>query len=169
VKFPTDLGTWGFILSIVALALMYPVGVLINMTTPLIANWIAARTKKSLEKRIVKLEGELAEFEKTEPITEVESEILWGIRSLKIFLVSVTSMIALIFYWGIRSISDVKSAGLGNFSVVVVSILIANLIWQTLLRYEHDFRYFRSPKNRENLRKSIQELKKIRDSWGTPS
>jgi hypothetical protein len=36
-----DLGWWGFVLSLVALFLLYPVGVIVNITTPKLQNWWA--------------------------------------------------------------------------------------------------------------------------------
>ena len=68
---PKDLGTWAFILSLLTLILMYPAGLLINLTTPLVANWLAKWSRSSLEKRISKLENKLAELEKNPAIDPV--------------------------------------------------------------------------------------------------
>jgi hypothetical protein len=83
---PRDLGTWGFILSITALLLMYPVGVLINLTSPGIRNWWAARSRKSLTKRIDILQRQLQRAEALTALSEFENETLWRFEKLVAFV-----------------------------------------------------------------------------------
>jgi hypothetical protein len=165
VRLSTDLGTWGFILSIVAILLMYPMGLLINMTTPAVQNWIASRTKSSLIKRIALLENKLAELEKAPPITEVEDEILWRLQSVKIGVIGAANGVIFVFYFGMKSLTGVNVSVFADFQILVLLALVVNLIMQLRLRYEKDLRMRRSPRVRANLRKSIEELKAIRDSW----
>jgi hypothetical protein len=75
-----DLGWWGFVLSIVALILLYPMGVLVNVTTPKLQNWWAARSQASLQKRIRTLQAELARIERLQRITLTEDLTLLGIE-----------------------------------------------------------------------------------------
>lgn len=56
---PKDLGTWGFILSVAALILMYPVGLLISFTAPKIETWFASWSRDRLVSRIDTLEERL--------------------------------------------------------------------------------------------------------------
>lgn len=56
---PKDLGTWGFILSLVAIVLMYPVGVLINITSPKLYNWYAGRSTDKAAERVTALTEKL--------------------------------------------------------------------------------------------------------------
>ncbi len=73
---PTDLGTWGFILSLVALVLLYPAGVLVNLTTPKIKNWWASRSQATLKKRIHILQSRLSVMETVPVCTDFEDMVL---------------------------------------------------------------------------------------------
>ena len=167
---PKDLGTWAFVLSIIAILLMYPVGVLINLTTPRIANSIAARGKSSLKKRISKLEEKLATLEKNPPIDEVQDEVLWGIKSVKMRIVRAETTIIMAIYVGVVVFVQPPNAAFFNeLSYIFLLVLSLNMITILAIRYHRDFRYLRSPKNRENLRRTIRELKTILENWGQPS
>ena len=56
-----DLGRWGFILSVVALLLMYPVGLLVNMTSPLVVRGLFNMSEMKLRERIAYLDLRLGE------------------------------------------------------------------------------------------------------------
>jgi hypothetical protein len=156
---------WGIFLGILAILLMYPVGVLINLTTPLVRNWIATWSKTSLDKRIAKLESELSELEKNPPITEAEDHILWGLKANQMRTIAFGTVILGVLYFAVEVLADVNSAKYKLFRSFVVGVLVFGFLMQLQLRYEHDFRYLRSPRNREALRKSIAELKKIQENW----
>ncbi len=59
---------WGVVLAIATLILAYPLDVLAHLTTPLLKNWWAARSRSALEERIKSLKAELGEME-TYPAT----------------------------------------------------------------------------------------------------
>ncbi|MFZ3333540.1 MAG: hypothetical protein WA197_23075 [Candidatus Acidiferrales bacterium] len=83
---PRDLGSWGFWLSILALIAAYPLNLLANLTSPRLQNWWAtrpARSRASLQKTIAELESKLAEMQRREPITDVESFILSRLARLE--------------------------------------------------------------------------------------
>jgi hypothetical protein len=166
LSFPTDLGTWGFILAALSLVLMYPVGLLINLTTPAVQNWVASRSKTSLLKRITLLENELSELEKNAAISEAEDQILWEIQNTKSMVIAMASGVTFVIYLGVAAIADRLNPSFRTFSEIVLVVVFLNLPLQLMLRYKHDFRHERSPRRREALRNSIQELKRIRDSWG---
>src|ERR1700694_4271498 len=159
MKWPHDLGTWGFILSIAAIVLMYPVGVLINLTTPTIANWFSTWTKTSLQNRINKLEKELAELEKNPPFDEFQDRALWGITALKIALTGGINAVVIAIFLGIRSIANAQSPAFREFYFMCLFILGINIMSMLVARNRRDFRYTRSPRVREGLKKSILELK----------
>jgi hypothetical protein len=165
VHLPRDLSTWGFILSLAAIVLMYPVGLVINMTTPIVQNWVATRTKQSLVKRIDRLENELAELEKIPPIDEVQDHILWGLKAIRILLIGVTGTLTAMLYLAVRVLSAGTGRTIDDFTYFAVFVMISGAILQLRLRYSHDFRRARSPGRREGLRTAIDDLKKIRDSW----
>lgn len=98
---PKDLGTWGFILSIVAIVLMYPVGLLINMTTPVVQNWIATTTQQSLINRIARLEKQLEELEKVPALDEVQNQILFRLNSLRAAVFGAIGMMTALLYLGV--------------------------------------------------------------------
>ncbi len=71
-----DRTTWGLILSVAALIGAFPLSLLANLATPGIRNWWAERSISSLGRRIVALERELEEIEKTPVISDGEERIL---------------------------------------------------------------------------------------------
>jgi hypothetical protein len=157
--------TLGIILAIVAIVLMYPVGVLINMTTPAIHLWIATRTRTSLVKRIERLEAELKALEEFPAIDEVQDETLWDIRRLHMLVIAATSLIVLVIVDATTVLMPPHSTTATRLNIGVGVFVVGNavLIWR--LRNKHDFRYKRSPKTRTGYRKAINELKAIADSW----
>jgi hypothetical protein len=52
---PRDFGTWGFILSVLALFLMYPVGIFINLTSPAFQRLLARRSRSATITRLEKV------------------------------------------------------------------------------------------------------------------
>jgi hypothetical protein len=162
-----DLGWWGVVLSIVALVLMIPASMVANLLTPLFVNWLVSWSRSSLESRIAKLEKQLAELEQHPAIDEVQDQILWGITNLKMRMMEVTSTVAIIGYFGARTIANPDADAFKLFSVWVFIILNLTTFLTLRLRYQKDFRFKRSPKVREGLLKSINELKAIRASSPT--
>ena len=125
---PHDLGTWGFILSIVTLILMYPVGVMINMTTPLLQNWLSTWTRASLDQRIAKLEAQLANLEQIPEIDAVQNQILWEIKSVKLEAMSNTGVVLIVILLGVSVITGGETPALIGFSRLVLVIVILNSI-----------------------------------------
>lgn len=164
---PKDLGTWAFILSLLTLILMYPAGLLINLTTPLVANWLAKWSRSSLEKRISKLENKLAELEKNPAIDPVQNEMLWAIKSVKIVAINVGTGIFLVIYCGVRSVVNPDTPSFKEFSGLVLFMVFVNVVQVLVMRYQRDFRWVRSPSYRKGLKTTIEGLKKIRDDWNS--
>jgi len=162
---PHNLGTWGFILSVLALILMYPIGLLINLSTPAVRNWISTWSKSSLEKRIAKLEVDLAEFEKYPPITEVEHQLLWGITSIRIAITSAVTGLTIVLYSGVSVLANPGSAAFHEFTLFCLVVIVVNMVTMIIARYRRDFRSQRDPRRREPLRKAITDLKELRDHW----
>jgi hypothetical protein len=166
---PHDLGTWGFILSVLAILLMYPVGLLINLTSPVIQNWIATRSKKSLERRIEILENELASWENNPPTTEVEDQILWAIQNMKIIFYGTQSGLVMFIIIAIYTIER-PSASAARELLLLYAIVAATNLWMMYrVRYAKGFRWERSLKIRESRRKTITDLRTLRDNWGQPN
>ena len=154
------------IIAAVTVVLAVPLTWIGNITTPLIKNWISRRSKESLDRRILKLETELSTLEKVPEITEAEDEILWGIKSLKIFVMSQTGFVVLCLYAGfiyVGGVAGEKLAAVKGFVIGLIGMMAYELL---RMRYERDFRWQRSPRYRSALRKSINELKRIQATWG---
>jgi hypothetical protein len=162
---PGSLGTWGFVISIVTLVLAYPVGVIVNATTPLVIDWISRWSKSSLEKRIGKLEAKLADWEQHPALDDVHDELLWGIKSIKINILSALNSIGLLAFFEVRAVANTESPRFIEFEAFIFFYTSVNLAGAILLRRGRDLRFKRSRKVRENLRKDINELKTLRDNW----
>jgi hypothetical protein len=166
---PKDLGTWGFILSLAALLLMYPVGLLINLTSPKIQNWWAARSQQSVVKRLNKLESELGELEEFRPLEEVENEILWGQEMLMTLVGGCTHLLlaaALVVCHYVIPSNESHKMQMARIFLFV--IMLVNL--GTLRAYRHkksEYRYTRSPARRARLKASILKLRTDLSKHGT--
>jgi len=77
-----DLGWWGFVLSVMALLGAYPLSLLANLTSPILKDWWARRSTKSLEKRVAKLQAELSGMATIPLLTPIESKMFQAIRML---------------------------------------------------------------------------------------
>jgi Na+-transporting methylmalonyl-CoA/oxaloacetate decarboxylase gamma subunit len=148
---PKDLTTWAFIFSVLALVLMYPVGVLINITTPRLQNRWAARSRSALQARIARLEGELNRMPGLPEVSEVEDMILRRSQlALKILFICFDMLF---------SILTVISFCLGLIVAVVfgvLSILIMYVIGRFVDRSEAE--EYLSPSRKRTVELSIAEL-----------
>lgn len=86
-----DLGTWGFILSVMALALMYPVGIFINLTSPAFQRFLARRSRAATVDRLEKIVRLHAEVKDEPTITEEADCILIGIQNVIMLMILCTN------------------------------------------------------------------------------
>jgi len=78
-----DLGWWAFILTLVGLALMFPVAILANLCTPALKNWWSERSAATTKTRIEKLKQQLADYEQNYGLmSDVEEQLFRGIEGL---------------------------------------------------------------------------------------
>jgi hypothetical protein len=152
------------VLSIAALVLMIPASILANFLTPTFVNWLLSRSKKSLDKRIARLEQRLADLEQFPTISEAEDHILWGITALKISIAHLATTVFVVAYGALVLVKS-NPTPLDALSPILLLTVASDALMILRLRYRRDFRYKRSPKVREGLRKSISELKAIQDNW----
>jgi hypothetical protein len=159
---PADLGTWGFILSLLALILMYPVGLLVNLSTPHIRDWWAGRSRSETIKRIEILEKWLQDAEKLESLTAFQDETLWLIRNLLTYvgmgvhLVLGALTMSIVYVYSIAHSKSTYLESLGavvSFSVVNLVVLRRHRMWAD------KYRRPRSLESRESVRKNIEALK----------
>jgi hypothetical protein len=96
---PRDAGTWALIISIIGLLLIFPLGILVNIVTPKLQDWWAARSVKALMSRIEKLTNKLFEIEANPPLNEFEDQMVTEFMFLKVFLriMGLASCYAVIF------------------------------------------------------------------------
>jgi hypothetical protein len=166
-----DLVWWGFVISVVALALAtigIPVAIIAPIIAPKLENWWAERSVSSLRKRITALEKQLSDYERAgAPLSEAEDWILKGIEAI-----GVTVGFAIADLGCILSLTrDQKSIFNDPHGLIVpptnmiifitfASLLLALLMLAFVFRPIGSFRRKRSPAVRKSLRKSIEQLNK---------
>ena len=154
-----DLGWWGFVLSVVAILLLYPGGVLVNITTPMLLDWWATRSRASLQEQIGKLEADLSKLEQIAPLSEVNNQMLWGLEMLRLLLSVGIHMVLSALY-----LLTILVEGPKRLSLTVEGVFWCFLIVNALLGFlayyrELTYRIARSPTRRTNIKKSIKSLK----------
>jgi hypothetical protein len=167
VHFPKDAGSWGLIVAVLGILLLYPMGLLINMTTPLVQSWMARRAKSSLENRIDRLQRNLAELEEKPAITEFEEMLLWHVKSTRILLYWAMTLTVGGIYVIVLLLEPAHPETLWVYAVNTgllgaVLALVTSMLEE---RFQRDFWFKRSPRIREGLRNQIADLKKILEGW----
>lgn len=169
---PRDLGSWAFWISLFALIAMYPVSVLANLTTPRLKNWWAARparSRASLQKTLAELESELAEVQRREPITDVESFILGRLAQQEVMQIrsDYLTMICFMFFGGFAlSIVNALKIPLTHSAHVMIGIFIVWLILVSIMNTVELFtrvkyyKLFRLPEDERRLKAFIEVLRR---------
>ena len=157
---PRDLGTWGFILGVLTLLFAYPVGLLVDITSPEIQNWWSTRSQASLKKRISLLEQELARLEAIQPLNHYENRLLRGVEELQLLVSGGTYMLltaTLLIFLMLVPRNDPRRLGFGlGF---LIALQLTNVAVFAVMRARHgNYRHLRSPVRRVRLRKSIEKL-----------
>jgi hypothetical protein len=147
---PKDVPTWGFVLSVLALVLMYPVGILTNITTPKLQNWWAERSRTALIKRIDKLHEELRGRSVLLERSESEDEIIKGIyRVTKLVVLGFTyTLLTLLLMSNTVGPRITCSLGLLGFFAV-------NIFLDQIDKLQQKY----SPSRRRELEHSIETLR----------
>jgi hypothetical protein len=158
---PHDLGTWGFILALITLVLMYPVGILINVTTPMIKNCYAAGSKASLEERIDKLEEELKDLESEPVIDDIQERILWESKKTAVTVLYVFCMLIIVIFFAVECVPNPVKPQLFLYELVGL-LLLAYHFWLMLrIRQQHDFTYRLSARGRKVIKATLEDLIRI--------
>jgi hypothetical protein len=135
---PRDSGSWGVILGVLALLLMFPMGVVINLVTPVIKDWWARRSHTSLVARMKKVSAELDAMQSRSLMTDNE-DLLMATIHLGIFCVlggvgMLTACANIAFIAFVREKSNYVFL-LSAFLIVSVAVnLFTFLIWQSFIR-----------------------------------
>jgi hypothetical protein len=157
-----DLGWWGFVISIIALLSAYPLSLLANLTSPALKNWWAERSVASTRKRIDQLERQLAEYMQYPALSEGEDYILRATEALSMLLALCVTMLAVLLmavaWFAPATVSNHDKQPLVALALTggIIAFLIGVVIFGRFSR----FRGKRSPIDRNNLNKYIDELKK---------
>jgi hypothetical protein len=156
-----DLGWWGFVISITALLGAYPISLVANLTSPAVKNWWSERSKASLQERIAKLEGQLAEYQQYPTLSEAEDYILRATEALSMLLALCVTMLAVVLVtlaqFAPVTVSDHDKQPL--LALALVGGIIAFLIGVVIFGHFSRFRRKRSPDDRKSLKKYIEDLK----------
>lgn len=149
-----DLAWWGVALGVLALLLMFPVGITTTILGPKIQNWWASRSRVSLMARIDNLEASLKTCEGLPTLSDAENIMLRGIEIL-LWAVGLIPLITFLL------VCSVTSAALRFRSVMLIVLVIS--VWNGYLNWNAikvgSFRKFRSSENRGILRREIDSLK----------
>jgi hypothetical protein len=158
---PHDLATW---LAIVALLLMYPVGLLVHFTAPRFQNWWASRSRAAMIARRDKLIDELLGLKDAPMISAGEDAILAGISVVFEFLVSCAGMlvngVGVMLVWIFR---DSRRTVVGVAAIVIFCLLWMFSVYVAAFRKLQRNRQRISQRYRDKLSAEIAELEgKIR-------
>jgi hypothetical protein len=134
MQWPRNLGEWGFVLSLLALLSMYPVGVLINWTTPAIRDWWARQSQARLKKRIEKLESEVRTYSGVPTFDAFQNIVITALKTILLCLVSATH--AIIWAVAPKPVHIWSQPYMGHFMVVGLSLYcITNVHNRFRVRY----------------------------------
>jgi hypothetical protein len=158
-----DLGWWGFWISIIALLVTYPLGLLANLTSPKLKNWWARRSQESLARRIARLKEVLAEIEKLPVLSETEDRILESGEATRrsIYLAGCLVLFVTLLNGGFEVVvfSPKDHNQISMLGIFLVTFL---LLW-SVLQHNLDgplieYRMDRSPRSRAELKSDIANL-----------
>jgi hypothetical protein len=163
IFWPKDLGEWGFWIALVGLLAAYPLEVLAHITAPKWKNWWAERSATAMRNRIEKLGKQFADREQNyEVMSPVEDMILKGVEATGQLAVLCLQVIVVSLLLGIQHFmpnASIKDVSPLLFLAVLVATVGYIIAFAVLEKVSH-FRAERSPSNREDLRKTIEELKR---------
>jgi hypothetical protein len=160
-----DLGWWGFVLAVIALAMAYPLNVFANLTSPVLKNWWAERSTASMRKRIVVLEKQLDDSQQYEELRLTEVYVLKALEII-VALGGLSFGLVLVVLLMLTTLVPLHPSGNHPF-IFVGPIFLVALFWMALtttvvmpLSKEIAlFRQRRSPIHRTELITSIATLK----------
>ena len=163
-----NLAWWGVVLALTSLILMFPAAIFANIITPKLQNWWAQRSAASLQRRIEKLEKELADWEKNYDLLPVTEEfLLRGISIVGGLCLSILQIIPLLAWLQLYPTLVFNIGGI-QARVAAAAVLFLFLVPIWLLTRKLNKKYFdklfdyRKPRSetwRENRRKSIENLR----------
>jgi len=132
---PKDLGTWGFILSLAAIVLMYPVGVLINLSSPKIHNWYSSRSVDKAAERANALRDRLQHLKQIEIGHPAYTSILSACMLLSLQLGATTHLLL-----GALFLGKVPKADSPLFRGLVVSnVGLTGVVYYKLRRWRNRY------------------------------
>ena len=158
-----DLSWWAFVLSVAAIVSAYPLSLLANLTSPAIKNWWAERSVTSTRARIEKLEKQLADYEQSKELSELEDwalQAIEGIGTLGMVCVEILAVALLLTAATLPGVAGPSRPDIRPGLVILgllsafMGLLFQFLIFDKLRR----FRLKQSPSVRNGLRKSLEQL-----------
>lgn len=160
-----DLSWWAFVLSVLALVGAYPFSLLANLTTPLLKNWWAERSVASIDKRIEKLEKQLADYEKHPKLSEGVDYVLRATEGLSLLLglcvtmLSVVLLVLIAYVPLTATVQDKRPIVVFALVGATSAFLIGIVAFGRFSRFRHE----RSPFDRNVLRKYVKQLKEKKE------
>ncbi len=148
-----DLGWWGFVLAIATLILAYPLDVLAHLTTPLLKNWWASRSRLTLEERIKSLKAELGLMEMNPAMSETEDMILTSAQVTHVLIWS----LGYILVGGSFALDEGGKKSIVMFWALL-SLLLLSVNAMVFSFPIHKYRRMRSPRYRRKFATEIEHL-----------
>jgi hypothetical protein len=155
-----DIGWWGFVLAVVTLVLAYPLDMLAHLTSPIVKDWWAARSREALKRRIAKLREYQEDAQKVEEMTVGEDLIVTTLsmqmRYMALALQTVLTLASLIL--------AVLWNGEQPWRLDVVMVLILAASWYNMWRSGRNWRFVdefhgkMSPVMRFGMEKRLKKL-----------
>ena len=152
---PKDIATW---LAIIALILVIQFNFFSTWAYPKLQDWWAARSRKSLRRRIDKLETSLAEMYEGRGLTMRDEWVLLCAEQLGSLIFWGVNILAILVFW--LTLPFVVSARHPSAIVLIfVGILsIYRIIKDFLMAKIRSFRLFAGPMRKIDLERSIADL-----------
>jgi hypothetical protein len=153
-----DFGWWGFVLSMVALLLIYPVGVIVNITTPKLQNWWATRSRASLQTRIKTLQEELARIERIPPVTFTEDYALLGTEQIGRLIQYSAQFLASVAVCLLGYLSSPGKRFYFTYGFIIFLAALNYLTYKFTMAPIRDYRHTFGPLKRTEIQLTIDKL-----------
>jgi hypothetical protein len=156
---PKDSATWSLYISIAAVILIVPLGILTNVITPKLQNWWAGRSRASLTRRVHKLRCELAMFQESVLLTEVEQHLFKAFESIMKFVWFVGYFVlSTLGILGLTLIPKQTTERLSWAIAILVFLGIFTFIYGSMLSRLAQYRQKHSPGFEERTQVAIDKL-----------
>jgi hypothetical protein len=159
---PKTLDGWALTISILAIVLIVPLGILTIIITPKLQNRWATRSQSALLRQINELEKKLVRWETFAALTETEDTLFTGIQGAVVGVILILCVLMTMQLPPTAQASITPFQVLGSF-VAVFGVFLTMFAFV----YVEKFRLPRSEQARRSTRRQIESLKKKLEAKGS--